>query len=69
MRTSPAVEPRATLSDALNELITARYSVTIVVDDDGVFQGVVDIDQITDAIRSMRAAAVTEARAGLQESP
>ncbi|WP_147916766.1 ABC transporter ATP-binding protein [Ruania zhangjianzhongii] len=67
--TNPAVEPRATLSDALNELITARYSVTIVVDDDGVFQGVVDIDQITDAIRSMRAAAVTEARAGLQESP
>ena len=67
LRTNPAVEPRATLSDALNELITARYSVTIVVDDDGVFQGVVDIDQITDAIRSMRAAAVTEARAGLQE--
>ncbi|MEE6281985.1 betaine/proline/choline family ABC transporter ATP-binding protein [Georgenia sunbinii] len=63
------VEPRATLSDALNELITARYSVTIVVGDDGVFQGVVDIEQITDAIRTMRASAVTQARAGLGESP
>lgn len=67
LATSPAVEPRATLSDALNELITARYSVTIVVDDDGEFLGVVDIDQITEAIRDLRAAAVSQARAGLQE--
>ena len=67
LRTNPAAEPRATLSDALNELITARYSVTIVVGDDGVFQGVIDIDQITEAIRDMRAAAVSHARAGLQE--
>jgi len=59
------VEPRATLSDALNELITARYAVTLVVDDDGVFRGVVDIDQINEAIRTMRASAVSEARAGL----
>ncbi|HLS73962.1 MAG TPA: ABC transporter ATP-binding protein [Actinomycetaceae bacterium] len=59
------VEPRATLSDALNELITARYAVTLVVDDKGAFQGVVDIDQINEAIRAMRASAVTEARAGL----
>ena len=66
--TNPAVGLRATLSDALNELITARYSVTIVVDDHGAFQGVVDIDQITEAIRDMRAAAVTQARAGLRES-
>jgi len=67
LATNPAVEPRATLSDALNELITARFSVTIVVDDDGEFLGVVDIDQITDAIRDMRASAVSQARAGLQE--
>ena len=66
--TNPAVELRATLSDALNELITARFSVSIVVDDNGVFQGVVDIDQITEAIRDMRAAAVSQARVGLQES-
>lgn len=59
------VEPRATLSDALNELIAARYAVTLVVDDAGRLQGVVDIEQINDAIRSMRASAVTEARATL----
>ncbi|TFD54022.1 ATP-binding cassette domain-containing protein [Cryobacterium frigoriphilum] len=63
------VEPHATLSDALNELITARFSVSIVVDAHGVYQGVVDIDQITDAIRSMRAAAVARARARFTEDP
>lgn len=61
------VEPRATLSDALNELITARYSVTIVVDAQGTYQGVVDIDQINEAIRAMRDTAVERARAGLVE--
>jgi osmoprotectant transport system ATP-binding protein len=63
------VEPRATLSDALNELIAARYAVTLVVDDAGKLQGVVDIDQINDSIRSMRASAVTEARASLGGEP
>jgi osmoprotectant transport system ATP-binding protein len=48
------VEPHATLSDALNELITARYSIATVVDGNGVYQGVVDIDRITEAIRTMR---------------
>jgi osmoprotectant transport system ATP-binding protein len=61
------LEPRATLSDALNELITARYSVTIVVDSRGVYQGVVDIEQINEAIRAMRDTAVARARAGLGE--
>lgn len=61
------VEPRATLSDALNELITARHAITLVVDDNGAYQGVVDIDQINEAIRTMRASARSEARAGLQE--
>lgn len=65
MRPEAVLEPRATLSDALNELITARYSVTVVVDDDGVYQGVVDFDQLHGAIREMRHSAVTEARAGL----
>jgi osmoprotectant transport system ATP-binding protein len=54
LRPEALVEPHATLSDALNELITARYSVATVVDRDGVYQGVVDIDRITEAIRSMR---------------
>ena len=56
------VESRATLSDALNELIAARYAVTVVVDQDGRHQGVVDIEQINEAIRSMRHSAVAEAR-------
>src|SRR5699024_2950204 len=57
---SPTISPRATLSDALNELITARHSVAIVTADDGAFLGVVDIDQINEAIREMRASAVSE---------
>lgn len=56
------IEPRATLSDALNELVTARYAVTVVVDDHGRYQGVVDIDQINETIRTMRSSAVAEAR-------
>lgn len=57
------VGPHATLSDALNELITARYSATVVVDDHGVYQGVVEFDQINEAIRGMRSTAVARARA------
>ena len=60
------VRPQDTLSDALNELITATHSVSVVIGDDGSYQGVVDIAQITAAIRSMRgataaAAAITDA--------
>ncbi|GAA4778797.1 ABC transporter ATP-binding protein [Citricoccus nitrophenolicus] len=61
------VQTRATLSDALNELISARYAVTVVVDEDGRYQGVVDIDQINESIRSMRASAVAEARTSFTE--
>ncbi|MBA3418514.1 MAG: betaine/proline/choline family ABC transporter ATP-binding protein [Geodermatophilaceae bacterium] len=61
------VEPQATLNDALNELITANYSVAIVVDAAGVYQGIVDIDHINEAIRGMRTAARAKARAGLVE--
>ncbi|MBO1900701.1 betaine/proline/choline family ABC transporter ATP-binding protein [Leucobacter weissii] len=59
------VEPHATLADALNELITARYSAIAVTDGDGVYLGVADFDQIQEAIHDMRAAAVSESRAGL----
>jgi len=59
------VEPQATLNDALNELITANYSVAIVVDRDGGYQGIVDIDHINEAIRRMRTDARARARAGL----
>jgi osmoprotectant transport system ATP-binding protein len=61
------VEPQATLNDALNELITANYSVAIVVDAGGVYQGIVDIDHINEAIRGMRTAARAKARAGLAD--
>jgi osmoprotectant transport system ATP-binding protein len=62
------VEPHATLSDALNELITARYSIATVVDGHGVYQGVVDIDRITEAIRTMRSRSVRAAEEELREA-
>jgi osmoprotectant transport system ATP-binding protein len=61
------VEPQATLNDALNELITANYSVAIVVDGTGAYRGIVDIDHINEAIRSMRTDARARARAGLHD--
>ncbi|QUL78453.1 MULTISPECIES: ABC transporter ATP-binding protein [unclassified Brevibacterium] len=63
------IEPRATLSDALNELVAARYAVTIVVDEHGRYQGVVDIDQVNDSIRTMRSSAVAEARSEFTSMP
>lgn len=63
----PPISPRATLSDALNELITARNAVALVSGDDGAYLGVVDIDQINESIRDLRASAVSEARAGLEQ--
>ena len=50
------VEPRATLSDTLNEMLTARYRTAVVIDESGRYSGVVDIDTINDAIRGMRSA-------------
>ena len=50
------VEPRATLSDTLNEMLTARYSTAVVVDESGAYSGIVDIDTINEAIRGMQTA-------------
>jgi osmoprotectant transport system ATP-binding protein len=50
------VQPNATLSDTLNEMITARYSTAIVVDSDNAYQGIVDIDTINATVRTMREA-------------
>jgi osmoprotectant transport system ATP-binding protein len=69
MHPEAIVEPHATLSDALNELITARYSIATVVDGNGVYQGVVDIDRITEAIRTMRSANQVTARRDLDGTP
>jgi osmoprotectant transport system ATP-binding protein len=60
------VEPHATLSDTLNEMITARYSTAVVVDEAGAYQGVVDIDTINEAIRGMRAVEHDAARDRLE---
>jgi osmoprotectant transport system ATP-binding protein len=59
------VEPRATLSDTLNEMLTARYSTAVVIDESGTYAGVVDIDTINEAIRGMRTAERTRMRDGL----
>ncbi len=50
------VQPNATLSDTLNEMLTARYSCAIVVDSDRNYQGIVDIETINEAVRGMRMA-------------
>jgi len=50
------VQPNATLSDTLNEMITARYSTAIVVDSNNAYQGIVDIDTINATVRTMREA-------------
>jgi osmoprotectant transport system ATP-binding protein len=48
------VQPHATLSDTLNEMLTARYACAIVVDLDGSYLGIVDIETINEAVRGMR---------------
>jgi osmoprotectant transport system ATP-binding protein len=67
------VTPHATLSDTLNEMITARYSTAVVVDESGAYVGVVDIDTINEAIRGMRTGERSAARnrleAGAQPEP
>jgi osmoprotectant transport system ATP-binding protein len=50
------VQPNATLSDTLNEMITARYSTAIVVDSSNAYQGIVDIDTINETVRTFRRA-------------
>jgi osmoprotectant transport system ATP-binding protein len=48
------VEPQATLHDALNEMIVGNAGCAVVVDGRGAYQGLVDINTIVVAIRSMR---------------
>jgi osmoprotectant transport system ATP-binding protein len=51
-----AVEPQATLSDALNEMVIGSAGCAVVLDGRGSYQGVVDIDTIMKSIRAMREA-------------
>ncbi len=48
------VEPHATLSDALNELVISNGGCAIVSDSKGAYLGVVDLETIMSAIRAMR---------------
>jgi osmoprotectant transport system ATP-binding protein len=58
-----SLAPRATLSDALDAMVTSTVGRVVVVDDEGRYQGVVDMTTITRAVDDMRAAARTEASA------
>ncbi len=49
-----SVEPQATLSDALNEMIISNVGSVVVTDGRGAYQGVADIDTIMVSIRAMR---------------
>ena len=49
------VEPQATLYDALDEMITSNVGCAVVVDGDGAYQGVVDIDTVMSAVNTLRA--------------
>ncbi len=48
------VEPQATLHDALDEMLVGNVGCAIVVDGEGRHQGVLDMDTVITAIRSMR---------------
>ena len=60
------VRRQATLADALNELVRSRVGSAVVVDNNGVYEGTVDMEVIMAAAETMRRAAHEEARAGLQ---
>jgi len=53
----PALEQEATLYDALNEMLSTFQGASPVVDSEGVYLGVIDIDTIAVAIKSMRSEA------------
>jgi osmoprotectant transport system ATP-binding protein len=63
------VEPQATLSDALEEMLLGSAGVAIVVDGRGHFQGIVDVDTITAAIQTMKETDLTFYRAAKLVDP
>ncbi len=48
------VRPQATLSDALEEMLVGSAGVAIVIDGQGVYQGIMDVDVIIASIQAMR---------------
>lgn len=59
---SPAVVgPRATLADALGELVASSVGCVIVTDGNGRYEGVVDLETVMHAVDEMRARAARDA--------
>jgi osmoprotectant transport system ATP-binding protein len=61
------VQPNATLSDALNEMLKSRYGCATVVDAAGVYQGNLDFATVSEAIQEMRRDARDRSRAEADE--
>ena len=51
------VPPQATLRDALEEMLLSNAGQAVVTDKDGRYEGILDIEQLTDVLRRMRASA------------
>ncbi|MBA3331163.1 MAG: ATP-binding cassette domain-containing protein [Actinobacteria bacterium] len=66
---TPALQEQATLYDALNEMLTSLQGSSAVVGEDGVYRGVIEIETIVAAIRSMRADARQRYRGEEGEDP
>jgi len=62
------VQPDATLSDALNEMLKSRYGCATVVDAAGVYQGNLDFATVSSAIQEMRRDARDRSRAEAEEA-
>ncbi len=62
------VQPDATLSDALNEMLKSRYGCATVVDAAGVYQGNLDFATVSSAIQEMRQDARDRSRAEAEEA-
>ncbi len=69
VRARAIVEPQATLSDALEEMLLGAAGVAIVVDKRGGFQGLLDIDAIITAIQTMKDAQAEYYRAAKLVDP
>ncbi len=68
-RARAMVEPQATLSDALEEMLLGAAGVAIVVDRRGAYQGLLDIDDIITSIQTMKDAQAEFYRAAKLADP
>ena len=68
-RTRAMVEPQATLSDALEEMLLGAAGVAIVVDSRGAYKGLLDIDDIITSIQTMKDAQAEFYRAAKLADP